>query len=154
MDVTITEKRLSEVLHKYLSKAIKGFDKCDYDWAEFGCGMGVCCDPYAIGFILPKHVGNYLESDNYLFKLVDGEFYDDDGDYPEELRGELPEVCQNPPNIQYGEFDTIIIREELYSNIRKVFGNIDIWRNSLLHLLNEVYGFNARTLMSDTIYDW
>ena len=154
MDVTITEKRLSEVLHKYLSKAIKGFDKCDYDWAEFGCGMGVCCDPYAIGFILPKHVCNYLESDNYLFKLVDGEFYDDDGDYPEELRGELPEVCQNPPNIQYGEFDTIIIREDLYSNIRKVFGNIDIWRNSLLHLLNEVYGFNARTLMSDTIYDW
>ena len=154
MDVTITEKRLTEVLHKYLSTTIKGFDKCDYDWAEFGCGMGVCCDPYAIGFILPKHVGNYLESDNYLFKLVDGEFYDDDGDYPEELRGELPEVCQNPPNIQYGEFDTIIIREELYSNIRKVFGNIDIWRNSLLHLLNEVYGFNARTLMSDTIYDW
>ena len=154
MDVTITEKRLTEVLHKYLSTTIKGFDKCDYDWAEFGCGMGVCCDPYAIGFILPKHVGNYLESDNYLFKLVDGEFYDDDGDYPEELRGELPEVCQNPPNIQYGEFDTIIIREELYSNIRKVFGNIDIWRNSLLHLLNEVYGFNARTLMSDWIYDW
>jgi len=152
--VTITEKRLSEVLYKYLNTTIKGFDKCDYDWAEFGCGMGVCCDPYAIGFILPKHVGNYLESDNYLFKLVDGEFYDDDGDYPEELRGELPEVCQNPPNIQYGEFDTIIIREELYSNIRKVFGNIDIWRNSLLHLLNEVYGFNARTLMSDTIYDW
>ena len=154
MDVTITEKRLSEVLYKYLNTTIKGFDKCDYDWAEFGCGMGVCCDPYAIGFILPKHVGNYLESDNYLFKLVDGEFYDDDGDYPEELRGELPEVCQNPPNIQYGEFDTIIIREDLYSNIRKVFGNVDIWRNSLLHLLNEVYGFNARTLMSDTIYDW
>ena len=154
MDVTITEKRLTEVLHKYLSTTIKGFDKCDYDWAEFGCGMGVCCDPYAIGFILPKHVGNYLESDNYLFKLVDGEFYDDDGDYPEELRGDLPEVCQNPPNIQYGEFDTIIIREDLYSNIRKVFGNIDIWRNSLLHLLNEVYGFNARTLMSDVIYDW
>jgi hypothetical protein len=154
MDVTITEKRLTEVLHKYLSKTIKGFDKCDYDWAEFGCGMGVCCDPYAIGFILPKHVGNYLESDNYLFKLVDGEFYDDDGDYPEKLRGELPEVCEHSPTIEYNEFDTIIIKEKLYSNIRKVFGNINIWRNSLLHLLNEVYGFNARTLMSDTIYDW
>ena len=154
MDVTITEKRLSEVLYKYLNTTIKGFDKCDYDWAEFGCGMGVCCDPYAIGFILPKHVGNYLESDNYLFKLVDGEFYDDDGDYPEELRGELPEVCQNPPNIQYGEFDTIIIREELYRTIRKIFGDINIWRKSLLNLLNNIYGFNARTLMSDTIYDW
>jgi len=149
MDVTITEKRLSEVLHKYLSETIKGFDNCYYDWADFNCGMGICCDPYAIGFVLPDR-----EHDDYLFKLVDSEFYDDDGDYPEELSGELPEVCQNPPNIQYGEFDTIIIREELYSNIRKVFGNIDIWRNSLLHLLNEVYGFNARTLMSDTIYDW
>ena len=149
MDYSITEKRLTEVLHKYLSKTIKGFDKCDYDWAEFGCGMGVCCDPYAIGFVLPDK--NY---DDYLFKLVDGEYYDDDGDYPEELRGELPEVCHNPPNIQYGEFDTVIIREELYRTIRKVFGDINIWRNSLLHLLNEVYGFNARTLMSDSIYDW
>ncbi len=149
MDYSITEKRLTEVLHKYLSKTIKGFDKCDYDWAEFGCGMGVCCDPYAIGFVLPDK--NY---DDYLFKLVDGEYYDDDGDYPEELRGDLPEVCHNPPNIQYGEFDTVIIREELYRTIRKVFGDINIWRNSLLHLLNEVYGFNARTLMSDSIYDW
>ena len=70
MDVTITEKRLTEVLHKYLSTTIKGFDKCEYDWAEFGCGMGVCCDPYAIGFVLPDK--NY---DDYLFKLVDGENY-------------------------------------------------------------------------------
>ena len=154
MDVTITEKRLSEVLHKYLSKSIKGFDKCDYDWAEFNCGMGVCCDPYAIGFMLPKHVGNYLESDNFLFKLVNGERYDDDGDYPEELRGELPDVCHHRPTIEYNEFDTIIIREELYRTIRKVFGDINIWRKSLLNLLNNIYGFNARTLMSDTIYDW
>ena len=149
MDVTITEKRLTEVLHKYLNTTIKGFDKCGYDWAEFYCGMGVCCDPYAIGFVLPDN--NY---NHYLFKLVDGEYYDDAGDYPEELSGDLPEVCQNPPNIEYGEFDTVIIREELYETIRKVFGNIDIWRNSLLHLLNEIYGFNARTLLSDVIYDW
>ena len=149
MDVTITEKRLTEVLHKYLNTTIKGFDKCGYDWAEFGCGMGVCCDPYAIGFVLPDK--NY---DDYLFKLVDGEFYDDRGNYPEELSGDLPEVCQSPPNIEYGEYETVIIYEELYETIKKVFGNIDIWRNSLLHLLNEIYGFNARTLLSDVIYDW
>ena len=148
MDVTITEKRLSEVLHKYLSKTIKGFDKCDYDWAEYNCGMGVCCDPYAVGFVLPDR-----EYDDYLFKLVDGEFYDDDGDYPSNVSEELPEVCESSPNIEYGEFDTIIINEELYETIRKVFGNINIWRNSLLHLLNNIYGFNARTLMSTTIYD-
>ena len=86
--------------------------------------------------------------------MVDGEFYDDGGDYPEELKGDLPEVCESSPNIEYGEFDTIIIDEEMHETIRKVFGNIDIWRNSLLYLLNEVYGFNARTLMSDSIYDW
>jgi hypothetical protein len=149
MDVTITEKRLSEVLYKYLNVTIKGFDKCNYDWAEFYCGIGVCCDPYAIGFSLPDK--NY---DDYLFKLVDGEFYDDGGDYPEELKGELPEPCYNPPNIQYGEFDTIIIYEELHETIRKFFGNIETWRNSLLKVLNDVYGFNARTLMSDVIYDW
>ena len=149
MDVTITEKRLSEVLYKYLNTTIKGFDKCEYDWAEFYCGIGVCCDPYAIGFVLPDR-----EYDDYLFKLVDSQFYDDSGDYPEELKGDLPEVCESSPNIEYDEFDTIIIDEEMHETIRKVFGNIDIWRNSLLHLLNEVYGFNARTLMSDSIYDW
>ena len=149
MDVTITEKRLSEVLHKYLNTTIKGFDKCGYNWAEFGCGMGVCCDQYAIGFVLPDK--NY---DDYLFKLVDGEFYDDRGNYPEELSGDLPEVCQSPPNIEYGEYETVIIYEELYETIKKVFGDINIWRNSLLHLLNEVYGFNARTLMAARIYDW
>jgi hypothetical protein len=149
MKVRITEKRLSEVLYKYLNVTIKGFDKCNYDWAEFYCGIGVCCDPYAIGFSLPDK--NY---DDYLFKLVDGEFYDDDGDYPEELKGELPEPCNNPPNIQYGEFDTIIIYEELDETIRKFFGNIETWRNSLLKVLNDVYGFNARTLLSDVLYDW
>ena len=154
MDVTITEKRLTEVLHKYLSTTIKGFDKCDYDWAEFGCGMGVCCDPYAIGFILPKHVGNYLESDNYLFKLVDSRFYDDDGDYPEEITGELPLVCKYPPDIKDSSYNTIIIYEELYESLRKLFGHIDIWRNPLLNIINNTYGLNATELLSDVTYDW
>ena len=149
MKVTITETKFTKVIHKYINMSFEGFDNCHYDWAEFSCGLGVCCDPYAVGFVLPGR-----EYNDYLFKLVDGEYYDDAGDYPEELSGDLPEVCQNPPNIEYGEYETVIIYEELYETIRKVFGNIDIWRNSLLHLLNEVYGFNARTLMSDTIYDW
>jgi hypothetical protein len=148
MDVTITEKRLSEVLYKYLNTTIKGFDKCEYDWAEFYCGIGVCCDPYAIGFVLPDR-----EYDDYLFKLVDSQFYDDSGDYPEELKGDLPEVCESSPNIEYDEFDTIIIDEEMHETIRKVFGDIDIWRNSLLLLLNNIYGFNARTLESVVMYD-
>ena len=147
MKVKITESQLSRAIHKYLDMTMKGFDKCKYDWAEFGCGMGFCCDPYAIGFVLPDK--NY---DDYLFKLVDGEFYNDRGDYPEELKGDLPEACQNPPNIHYGEFDTIIIYEELYESIRKYFGDIDIWRDSLLKVLNDIYGFNARTLLSWAYY--
>ena len=149
MKVKITESQLTKSIHKYLDMTIKGFDNCDYDWADFNCGMGVCCDPYAIGFSLPDK-----NHDDYLFKLVDGEFYDDRGNYPQELSGDLPEVCQSPPNIEYGEYETVIIYEELYETIKKVFGNIDIWRKSLLNLLNNIYGFNARTLMSDTIYDW
>jgi hypothetical protein len=141
MDVIITEKRLTEVLYKYLDTRIKGFDKCYYDWADFDCGMGVCCDPYAIGFVLD---GNSY--DDYLFKLVDGEFYEGDGDYPSELQGDLPEVCQSPPNIENDKFDTIILNEEMFEIITKMFGNFNTWRDSLLTILNNTYGFNAKTL--------
>ena len=142
MKVRITEKRLSEVLYKYLNVTIKGFDKCNYDWAEFYCGMGVCCDPYAIGFSLPDK--NY---DDYLFKLVDGEFYDDDGDYPEEIKGDLPEVCYSTPNLEKVKFDTIILNEEMFDIIAKMFGNFNTWRGSLLTILNNTYGFNAKNLL-------
>jgi hypothetical protein len=142
MKVRITEKRLSEVLYKYLNVTIKGFDKCNYDWAEFYCGIGVCCDPYAIGFSLPDK--NY---DDYLFKLVDGEFYDDDGDYPEEIKGDLPEVCYSTPNLEKVKFDTIILNEEMFDIIAKMFGNFNTWRGSLLTILNNTYGLNAKTLL-------
>ena len=142
MDVIITEKRLTEVLHKYLNARIEGFDECYYDWADFGCGMGVCCDPFAVNFVLD-------DEDRYdvLFKLVDGDLYDDDGDYPEELTGDLPEVCYSPPNIENDKFDTIIINEEMFEIITKMFGNITIWRDSLLSILNNTYGLNAKTLL-------
>jgi hypothetical protein len=149
MDVSITEKRLTEVLYNYLSKNIKGFDRCEYDWAEFYCGMGVCCDPYAVEFSLPDSI--YGE---HLFKLVNDKYYKDDGDYPEELKGDLPEPCYNNPDINDGEFNTIIIYEDMYETIRKIFGNINIWRNSLLNILNSIYGFNAVVLISDVIYDY
>jgi hypothetical protein len=104
--------------------------------------MGVCCDPYAIQFVLDEN-----SYDDYLFKLVDGEFYDDDGDYPSELKGDLPEVCQSPPNIENDKFDTIILNEEMFKIITKMFGNFNIWRDSLLTILNNTYGLNAKTLL-------
>ena len=45
MDYSITEKRLTEVIHNYLNKNLKGFDECRYDWANYNCGLGECCDP-------------------------------------------------------------------------------------------------------------
>lgn len=142
MDVIITEKRLTEVLYKYLNARIEGFDKCDYDWADFGCGMGICCDPYAVIFALE---GQDRDID-YLFKLVDGDLYDDDGDYPEELKGDLPEVCYNPPNIEDDKFNTILLNDKIFEITAKMFGNFDIWRDPLLSILNNTYGMNAKNL--------
>jgi hypothetical protein len=142
MDVIITEKRLTEVLYKYLNARIEGFDKCHYDWADFGCGMGVCCDPYAVNFVLDEN-----SYDDFLFKLVDFDLYDDDGDYPEEITGDLPEVCYSTPNIENDKFDTVILNEEMFEIITKMFGNFNIWRDSLLSILNNTYGLNAKTLL-------
>lgn len=143
MDVIITEKRLTEVLYKYLNVRIEGFDKCDYDWADLNCGMGVCCDPYAVNFVLD---GEDSYGD-YLFKFVVGDRYEDDGDYPEEIASELPEVCYSTPNLEDFRFDTIILNEEMFEIITKMFGNINIWRDSLLSILNNTYGLNAKTLL-------
>jgi hypothetical protein len=100
--------------------------------------MGVCCDPYAIRFVLPDS-----EYDDYLFKLVNGEYYDDDGDYPSELKGDLPEPCHNPPNINNKEFDTIILSDEMYERLESLFGDVDIWSKPLLTIINGVFNTNA-----------
>ena len=119
--------------------SFEGFDNCYHDWAEFNCGMGVCCDPYAIGFVLPDS-----EYNEYLFKLVDGNNYDDDGDYPSELSDDLPEVCENRPDVSNSEFESILISEEMYERITDLFGNISIWRSSLLSIINKTFNTNAR----------
>jgi len=147
MKVTITESKLTNVIHNYINMYFKGFDNCYYDWADFNCGMGICCDPYAIGFVLPDR-----EHDDYLFKLVNRQYYDDDGDYPEELMGELPEPCNNSPDIYIGgysdeEFDLIVLSEEMYERLESLFGDINIWSKPLLNIINGVYNTNARTIL-------
>ena len=142
MKAIIPESKLTKVLYTYLNLSFEGFDNCDYDWANFNCGMGVCCDQYAIGFSLPKS-----EYDDYLFKLVNGEYYDDDGDYGEELKGELPEPCHNPPNINNPEFDTIVIDEDMYERLNDLFNNINVWREPLLSIINKVFNTNANSLI-------
>ena len=131
MEVIISESKLTKVLHTYLTMSFEGFDDCIYDWSEFNCGMGICCDPYAVGFALPDS-----EYNDYLFKLVNGNYYDDDGDYPSDVSDELPEVCENRPDISDSEFESIIISEEMYERINDLFYDINIWRKPLLFIIN------------------
>ena len=138
MEVIISESKLTKVLHKYLNMSFEGFDNCYHDWAEFNCGMGVCCDPYAIGFNLPDS-----EYNEYLFKLVDGNNYDDDGDYPSELSDDLPEVCENRPDVSNRKFDTIVIDEDMYERLNDLFNDIDVWKEPLLSIINKTFNTNA-----------
>ena len=142
MKAIITESKLIKVIHTYLNYSFEGFDECYYDWAEFNCGMGVCCDPYAVGFVLPDSI-----YDDYLFKLVNGEYYDDDGDYPSELKGDLPEPCHNPPNINDPQFDTIILSEDMYEHLERLFGDMDVWKDPLLTIINGTFNINARNIL-------
>ena len=136
------ETNIKPVLNNLLNMLFDGFDNCDYDWADFGCGMGVCCDPYAIGFVLPD--SNY---DDYLFKLVDGRFYDDDGNYPEELKGELPEVCYEMPDVKNPNFNFIIFYEQFAEEIENYLGRKGNWKIELLELINEKFGCKATNIM-------
>lgn len=138
MKLIITEDRLDNILKKTLSVVFDGFEDIYWNWADFNCGWGVCCDIYAVGFTLPND-----EYDNYIFKLVDGENYDDDGDYPEELRGALPEECYNQPDLYDPRFDTIVFYEEFAEKLELYLGNIPRWEDRLLNILNESFNMNA-----------
>jgi hypothetical protein len=104
--------------------------------------MGICCDPYAVGFVLPGR-----GHDDYLFKLVNDEYYDDDGDYPERIKAELPEPCYNPPNINDEEFDTIMLSEDMYESLEMLGLDMDVWKDPLLTIINKTFNINARNLL-------
>jgi hypothetical protein len=111
------------------------------DWAEYNCGMGICCDPYAIGFVLPESDNH----DDYLFKLV-RKGYRGDGDYPKELSDELPEPCYERPDITYAmdsNFDMIVISEEMMETLNNYFNKTKLWESELVSILNKKFGFNA-----------
>ena len=143
MKYVITENKLGNVLRKYLEMEFPGFSNLDYTWADYNCGMGVCCDPYAVGFTLPGD--NY---DNYMFKLVSSQYYDDDGDYPKELQNDLPEPCYEQPNIQDPMFDTIIISEEMYERIENMFGTASNWVGEFLNFMNKRFEINVTDVLT------
>jgi hypothetical protein len=142
MKLIITENRIEQILQKSLSIVFKGFEDIRWSWADFDCGWGVCCDIYALGFTLPDS-----EHDDYIFKLVDGKYYDDDGDYPEELKGELPEECYNQPDLYDPRFDTIVFYEEYAEELETYFGPLNEVRTQLLVVLNEMFGMDAKEII-------
>lgn len=140
--VTESEIKTNSTLHKLLIVLFDGFDEIDYDWANYMCGMGECCDPYAIGFTLPK--SSY---DDYLFKLVDGNKYDDDGDYPKEFIDELPEVCYEQPNLKNPDFDTIVFYGAFAEEIEDYMGPESNWSSDLLKIINNQFGCEAKRII-------
>ena len=144
MKYIIPESKMESILHKLLNMEFEGFDDVYYSWANYNCGMGECCDPYAIGFVLPKN--NY---DDYLFKLVDGTNYspDPERDYPTEFREDLPEPCYESPDVRNPNFDTYIGYSELMENIESYLGHSDNWKEYLLNLLNRTYLSQATNII-------
>jgi hypothetical protein len=138
--VDMSDNKLINLIERILNLDYPNLSECYYDWAEYGCGMGVCCDPYAIGFVLP---GEEYQYNDYLFKLVKSGYYDDMGNYPKELSEDLPEVCHEPPNIDEIEFDTILIGEEIFELLNDHFNDPKIWWNQLLFVLNNRFSLNA-----------
>jgi hypothetical protein len=136
------ETKIKPILNNMLNMLFDGFDDIYYDWAQYNCGMGICCDPYAVGFVLPTN-----NHDDYLFKLVDGNNYDDDGDYPKELRDELPEVCYEMPDVKNPNFNFIIFYEEFAEEIEDYLGHKKNWKFELLDLINEKFGCEATNIM-------
>ena len=142
MKLIITESRIEQIIQKSLSIVFNGFEDIYWSWADFNCGWGVCCDIYAVGFTLPDS-----DHDEYIFKLADGKHYDDDGDYPEEMKGELPELCYNQPDLYDPRFDTIVFYEEYAEKLEDLLGPIDKVKTPLLNVLNEMFGMDAKVII-------
>jgi hypothetical protein len=136
------ETKIKPILNNMLNMLFDGFDDIYYDWANYNCGMGICCDPYAIGFVLPQN-----EYDDYLFKLVEGEYYDANGDYPEELRDDLPEPCYEYPDVRDSRFDTIVFYEVFAEEIEQYLGPKSNWKIKLLELINKKFGCESTNII-------
>ena len=142
MKIVITESKMRSTLLKLLKVTFPGFEDIYYDWANYMCGMGECCDPYAIGFVLPQNA-----YDDYLFKLVEGKYYDANGDYPMELRDELPEPCRESPDVRDPRFDTIVFYEIFAEELEQYLGPKKVWEQELLYLLNRMFHMDAKEII-------
>lgn len=136
------ETSIRSALNDLINMLFDGFDDVHYDWGNYMCGMGECCDPYAIGFTLPNR-----DYDDYIFKLVDGDNYDDDADYPKHFRDELPEVCYEMPDVRNPNFNFIVFYEVFAEEIEEYLGPKRNWKYDLLNLINEKFHSKATEII-------
>ena len=139
---TLRQEAKTKLIRKLMNSLFEGFDDIYYDWAEYNCGMGVCCDPYAVGFVLPKNDYN-----DYLFLLVDDDNYDNNGDYPKELGDELPEACYEQPDMTNPNFNTIIFYRIFSEDIENYLGDEKNWAFDLMDIINEKFGCDAQRII-------
>ncbi len=133
---------MKPVLHKLLKMLFEGFDDVYYDWSNYNCGMGECCDPYSIGFTLPKR-----HNDEHIFLLVDLDNWKPHGNYPKEMSDELPEVCYESPDVKNPDFNMIIFDVDYAEEIENFLGEKEKWRPVLLDLINEMFHCEATKLI-------
>jgi hypothetical protein len=146
MKVIITESKLTNIIYKFLELSYDGFDNCWIDWGNYGCNLGICCDPYSIIFVPPKE----KSFDEFIFKLADSRNYNEYGDnYPSEWMDEMPEPCDTLPDIKDPNFDTIILSEGMYDKLKSFFGTTTMLKEPLLNIINEVFGLNATHITSE-----
>ena len=144
MKFIINENRMEIILDESLNSLFPGFNNIEnFGWANYGCGMGECCDPYAVGFVFPDR-----HYDDYFFKLVKSKYYHPYGSYPE-LDGDLPEDCYEEPDINDEEFDMVVLYEEFGDEFKMVFGDNEKMEIALLGYLNKKFNFNASKLIFD-----
>ena len=144
MKFIITESRMVTIIKDFLLTEFPSFNFIYYDWANFNCGMGECCDMYAVGFVLPEK--NY---DDYLFKLVESDKYHASGYYDSENYSDLPEPCKEQPNIHEKRFDRYIISEEFCETFENFFGSFDNWGHMLLNILNHKFNTKVKKISSE-----
>ena len=140
MKIIITENKLNTVFINFLYNEFPGFSDLYYSWANFNCGMGECCDMYAVGFVLPD-----AHYDDYLFKLVDSDNYEEYGDYVD-YPEDLPEPCYEQPNINDTRFDTIVLGEDITELFLNWFGDTGLWRKELLNIINKQFDINVKSI--------